>query len=476
MQIILWNNKNKTHKNLLILIVLLLQSIILNQNVFCDSRQDELARRALERINKSLSKLGIASLPNSSGLVSSRISTSSTGLNSSSVSGTPPTIKEIAGSSTIKDIFWRPGIIDAVADDPTPMQCTEYFYGGKSGFSGGQAACRVAETVGYSFQTILDGGFPLCVMQKFPTQENLTAGGITLVSGAFPKGKVERLFIANNNSNRTIKVDFTDSEGEKSVFIKVYSNKRNELNRDFYRADLWFCRPEESIPYGYNVLDINDQGEFKSVLVGDDGAGNRYISTMKGYLSGKNQLSFNERFEKTVQFEKVETGEGSFKSDIVVFNNELVTKSFDTIGNFTSKSYIAARISGTDFHDLRVLEGAFHKLRKKPGSSIDNFYGATEWRESAYLAAPKNSLIESVLDHKFSEDPYYSTQAKATVDVSKYSCDDSPDIEIEVDVYNSTVQASLLDCLDLVVDGMHFCHDDSEVQAAEENFLNACTE
>lgn len=458
-----------------LVIIMIIQCFCLNQIVHCDSRSDELARRALERINQSLSKMGISSLPNSSGLISSKGSNSSTEYESSSISGTPPTLKEISESSTIKDIFWRPGIIDAVAEDPTPKQCGEYFYGHKSGLSGGQSACRVAETVGYSFQTILDGSFPLCVMQKFPTQANLNANGISLISGSFPNNKIEKIFVADKNTNRTIKVNFTDTEGNKSVFIKVNSNKRNKSNNDFYRADLWFCHPEDSIPYGYITLDINDEGQFKSVLVGDDGSGNRYISTMKGYLIGKNQLSFNQQIERTVQFEKVVSGEGTFKSSIVVSGDDLTTKSFDTIGNFTNKNYIRAKYSGINFSDLKVLAGAFHTIRTRPNNIKDNFIGATEWQETAYLAAPQNSLIEDVTDHKFSDDSYYSKRATATVTVNKYSCNVSPDIELTVDIYNSSVQASLIDCLDLFVDGMHFCHDDTEVQAAEENFLNACS-
>ncbi len=438
------------------------------------SKSSYLSKKTLSKINSSLSKSGISSLPSSSSIVSSSSSSSSFSVDPFAVSGTPPTLKEIAALPTIKNLFWRLGIIDAIASTPTVPQCGEYFYGMQDGLSGGQAACRMAENVGFSFQSILDGALSVCYMQKFPTAENLSSGGITLVSGKFPNNDVTKVFSIPKNKNRIVKVNMSDSNGDKLIFVKINSQSKNKSKGDFYKATLWFCNPNTLQPDGFNIFDIGDNGLFKSITSHNKGGGDKFTSTLKGYLKGTGTLSFNENFERTALFEREEGGGGNFKSLIKVKGNYITTKSFDTIGNFTNKSYVKAEISGTDFDDLKFLQGAFKNFRSKPGNGEESFTGASEWRTLSYLSSPQNSLIQDVDDFEIDNDDFFLTEGNVDINLTKYSCTTTPDIEVNVDNENSTVAAAIADCSGLQVQGMHFCHDDTQVQNAEQNFFNVC--
>lgn len=451
---------------------------LVSENSYADtplpaSKSSYLSKKTLAKIRSSLSKSGISSLPSSSSLVSS--SSSSSSIDPFAVSGTPPTLKEIAALPTIKNLFWRLGIIDAIANTPTPQQCGEYFYGMQDGLSGGQAACRMAETVGFSFQSILDGALSVCYMQKFPSAANVSSGGVTVVNGTLPNNDITKIFSPASKKNRIIKVNIEDSQGDKLIFIKINSSNKNETKSDFYKATLWFCDPNTLQPDGFNIVDIGDNGLFKTVSGHSSNTGSKHISTLKGYLKGNGDLSFNDNFERTALFERVQGGNGgTFKSLIKVKGNYITTKSFDTIGNFTNKNYIKAEISGTDFDDLKFLQGAFKNFRSKSGNGDESFTGATEWRTLSYLSAPQNSLIEDVEDFSIDDDDFFSSEGSVDFDISKYSCAETADIEVNVDNGNSTVAASLAECSGLQVQGMHFCHDDTQVQNAEQNFFAVC--
>ncbi|RIL06368.1 MAG: hypothetical protein DCC75_10900, partial [Proteobacteria bacterium] len=106
------------------------------------------------------------------------------------VSGTAPTLASIPGSD-ISELFWREGVIDALASgQPNPEACGEFHAGQQDGESGGLGACHLTESVGRAFEDLVSSETSQCYMKNFPTETNLRAGAVVPVSGEFPNGKI----------------------------------------------------------------------------------------------------------------------------------------------------------------------------------------------------------------------------------------------------------------------------------------------
>jgi hypothetical protein len=153
----------------------------------------------------------------------------SSDLNVAAVSGQPPLLvaMPLIGPT---NIFWAPGVIDALASQSaSPEQCGEFFFGENDGDSGGLGACRMAENVGRSFQSILESQSSSCYMKNFPTEENVAAGAVVVDSGTLPEGGITKLFAPPaGESARVVKVNVTgEQEGDQTVFIRVASQAQN---------------------------------------------------------------------------------------------------------------------------------------------------------------------------------------------------------------------------------------------------------
>jgi len=84
------------------------------------------------------------------------------------------------------------------------------------------------------------------------------------------------------------------------------------------------------------------------------------------------------------------------------------------------------------------------------------------------------NTIDDVENINFDSDDFYSTPASVVVDVSNYSCDEVPEIEINLDMTNTSVNNSLKPCEDARIEGMFFCHNDTDVNVADQRFFSVC--
>ena len=167
------------------------------------------------------------------------------------VSGTPPLLKNIS-ESNVDTYFWN-GLLATIASakSATPAQDISFW--------NGEGACRMAETVGYAFQNLLQAGTSLCYMQNVPNSANgvaIVSGNASSVSDIFKQGSSDKI-VKVKVTNMSKSQKDSSSPSDEIIFIKVFKGS------DF-AADLWFC--PLSTPTGYEQIRISS-GTFTSTDV-----------------------------------------------------------------------------------------------------------------------------------------------------------------------------------------------------------------
>jgi hypothetical protein len=444
------------------------------------------ARKARKRVRTLIRKRGLAKLPSVTGaLAGSDLST--TGHLAMDVVGTPPALVDIPGEP-IKNLFWQPGVIDALSSGTaTADQCSQFFSGSQDGTSGGVGACHMAETVGYSFDGILRGDTSLCYMRLCPTPANVAAGGVTVVSGHLPGGDITRLFsVPSGSQSRVVKVAVTGDPGggdsrSQDVFLRVAGEAANRAAGNLYQVDLWFCAAGPSAPArGYEHVTIDAAGHLVDVSAeaeSGDGQGGPNISTVEGYLTfSDGAVSYDTTRPRRAQVESMYQSQG-FKADITIRSDDTMTVSSYDAGTFgAGKGYIVSSFSGADPGSLRFLAGAFKEAHSQDGVTFgDTQTGATEFRTDFYAAAPGSDLVSQLDNVDLDGDPFFSVPPGPSVDASAFACDTTPDVVLTLDFTNPTVKNAVAGCEDRRFDGMHFCHDDAEVEQAQQNYWTSCS-
>lgn len=400
------------------------------------------------------------------------------------VSGTPPTLLEIA-ESPIKELFWRSGVIDEIlSGDPSQASCNEFFAGNQSGTSGGQGACHMTQGVGYSFQPILTSGTSLCYMKNAPTAENMAAGGLSLISGTLPDDDITQLFNAPSGSeDRLVQVQATNfpdfGEGgpsDENIFIKIFSQDNNRDNGNQYHVQLWFCSANQSdTPRGYNEITVKTNGVFRSVDAGTDFGS--FESVVQAALSRSgNRLTFDTSRSRSADVVFISEEGFAFKANIdITANNSIKLKTYDAMEGNSRKAYSISRFSGTGIDNLRFLEGAYKDEIFQDNELLHSFDGATEFRNTYYAAAGNTELSNQLRSVDFDSNPFYAEEPTLTVDTSAFSCEETPDIVIGMDMSNSALQEVALLCEQNQLNGMDFCRQDEEVAMAEQTFFAVCS-
>ena len=440
------------------------------------------AKKARKKVRTLLRKRGIANLPS----VSSALAGHAGGaLRTEAVTGTPPLLVGIPGSS-IENVFWKPGVVDAIAGGTaTPEQCSEFWTGIHDGDSGGMGACNMAESVGYSFSNILESDRSLCYMKRFPTRANQDAGAIEVVSGALPGGDVSRLFSVPSGSDpRIVKVtvsgdpDGGSGGGSKDIFLRVSSAAQNQAAGNFYNVDLWYCKSGPGgAADGFDHITIAQSGHLVSESASDGGGQGAYLSTVEGFLTfGDGTIAYDTTKSRHARISAARGSSEGFKGDVEIRNDDtIVTKSYEASQQDTRQAYFVTSFSGTGPASLRFLAGAFMGRNSRNGSGFDDgFTGATEFRTSFYAAAPGSDLKGQLAGVSFDSDDFFASPPVSSVDASGFSCTTTPDVALALDFANATMRAAVAPCADRSFDGMHFCHDDQAVNAAESAFFQSC--
>jgi hypothetical protein len=473
-------------------ILVLILTGILSTAILCDSAAGAVSgpvaaasaasARARKKVRALLRRNGLAKLPSVSGALAGRPSRHH-GRLGAVVVGTPPALVEIPGQP-ITELFWQPGVIDAIVGGaPTQQQCGQFFSGGQDGDSGGLGACHMAESVGYSFANILQGDNSLCYMKRCPTAENLAAGGVSVVSGELPGGDITRLFsVPAGSTPRLVEVDVTGDpggggrDGGQTIFLRVHGDADNRAAGNLYNVEIWFCKHGLSAPAdGFDRLTIANSGRFQGMSAesGDDQG--TYVSTVDGYLtfSGGN-VSYDTTRSRRAQVESVNQW-GSFKGDVEIrTNNTIATKSYDAGDWGARKGYVVSSFSGTGPDSLRFLAGAFKEAQTFNGGFSGGMSGATEFRTSYYAAAPASDLLGQLDAVDLDTDDFFANPPFPSVDASEYACDATADVHVALDFNNATLRNSVAMCEDRRFNGMHFCYDDPTVNQAQQSYFSVC--
>lgn len=349
-------------------------------------------------------------------------------------SGTAPLLTSISDDN-IDSYFWN-GLLAQIksAGSATEAQRSSYW--------DGEGACRMAQTVGYAFQNILQGGTSLCYMQNAPKAAN----GVSVVSG-----DAENSTVFNQGaSNKIVKVVVSNQEGmsgDENVFIKVYGTGSTE-GTSGYAADLWFCSSANAVT-GYEKIRLDDT-TFTSTSVGND-FGN-FVSTISAALttdSSGHKIFDTEKSRSATVYFGPSDGSFTFLGSVAIDSNDLLTARDYQTGTFgggstqTSKHSIFANYTGSTMDTLRFSAASF-SLQDNYGGSAQSITGATEYQDTHYVSVDTGSLLTKAQAEDFSNTIYkgdtssYTTALKATAD---FSCTATPDVVVAMDFSQSGPKA-----------------------------------
>lgn len=389
------------------------------------------------------------------------------------VSGTPPTLTEIAEGDPAT-IFWAPGVVDGIAGgSPSQNQCDDFF-GGM--VSGGYGSCFMAQNVGQSLEPVLRSGSSACYMKGIATTAIGASGAITLTKGRYPGGSIENLF-KSSGSSRLIKITPLGMTGPSStddmnIFIRIPSLSENERAGNRYKYQLYQCVGGAAHPYTVESATVKINGEY-NFAVAEDGDHGLFASTVTAYLVGSgNDVIFDPDQGRTVTIANV--GDAmSFKAFLTVNSDTLRVKQYAVESGNTRRSYTVSQFSGDTIGKLRFYAGAFKEHHPNEGSGGFSFSGATEWQDTFYAAATGSSYAAEVDGKNFDADSFYSSSPTVSFNANSINCSTTPDIALTLDMAADAVAPVRAECDGERLDGMSFCYT-SALQSAQEQYFQQC--
>lgn len=407
----------------------------------------------------------LSDLPATSTLVTG--GSASTSLSAKSVgkapTGTPPLLKDLS-TSNVDTYFWN-GLLATITNTPvgsiTLSQMESYWQG--------EGACRMAQTVGYSFQNILQGGTSMCYMQNAPSAAN----GVTITSGTATAANI----FDQSASDKVVKVSTSNEGGGRpnsDIFIKVYGTG-NSTGSSGYAADLWFCT--SGSPNGYEEIRVNNSaGTITTTSVHSDFGNFVGIISASLTTNASGQFIFDSSKDRgaTVYFGPTD-GTFTFLGGVTINSAGLITARDYWTGTFggqtnTNKHAVFANYSGDSMDTLRFSEASF-ALQDTFGSSPMVITDATEYSTAQYTNVDSGTLLTTARAERFDNDIYsgttstaYSTAQTKLNAISGFSCTTTPDVIVSMDFSASGPQAVATQC-ENHFENMNFC-DGSAVQTA----------
>lgn len=366
-------------------------------------------------------------------------------------------------------------VVDSLnSGSPSQQACDEFLAGDIDGESGGLGACHLAESVGYSYSTIVRGGISMCLIKSLPSTKNVKSGGVTINSGTLPAGGIEQLFSTPSGSTpRIVKVSVTggmvDDNKPKIIYVEVPAKSDLDASKNYYQANLWFCDEAGTTLRGYDNLSFSSALKFISNNTGFTREGIS-SSIVSGQLAKSgNKLVWNTALSRFALASRVDDNGKKFKSNLEITKaNFIKLNRYDIVEDRNSKGYLVTKFTGNNAESLKFLSGAYKEIhRDRP------FTSASEYQGPFYAIDTNNTLLDDV-DAVSLDTEFYNTDPQVDFDTNKYSCATVPDISVTMDVGNETVKSSAGQCDKQDLENMHFCHDDPEVKQAEENFKQKC--
>lgn len=387
----------------------------------------------------------------SSSSLSARRSMSLSSMRSNVVSGTPPALSEINQSNS-DTYFWN-GLVAQInlyassngseGQDPASAIVRESFWEG-------EGSCRMASNVAQSLGNIAQVSTSTCYMSNAPQALGLDS----VISGDVSDPSE---VMSQTESNKLVKVVISNNPGgggEQNVFIRVYGTSSTEGSVG-YAADLVFCDPSEGgAPNSFEQLRVNNSTGSMTVLsVGSSESENnsgthvvQFTGALTANSSGEIVFDPNVAQVANVYFDG---SYGTFKGYMSVEGTELNSK--NTYVNeyqgstYTHKVVSVGNISSNSTGDALFLEAGFGVDWSDSNGFTTTFYGGTEFQDTHYVAVNSGALYDEISGFNFSTDTFFSAPideaASLVSQISNYSCSETPDIIIAMDMSSPEIQA-----------------------------------
>jgi len=344
----------------------------------------------------------------------------------------------------------------ATGTPPSPGSCQEFF-GGTDGQSSSFFGCNMAQGVAEVFAKMIGSQTLVCITDKIPTQANLDSGGIVVVDGSLPSGKITKLFeTPSGKKARVIKIQ---GPAGQDVFIRVAANETNLAKSNQYAFEAFICQSNSII--GYNSANITLGGTFKSTVQHPFGfeqstAGRMIFQITSPLKKGSGgSLEFDASADRTAEFTGVD-GSTSLASKITITGANVIKSRFRRqTASETHKTYSESKFQGTDSLNLQFLEGAAKGEFSHNQAGSRTFSGATEYRDSFYASAPSNSFMTSVSALNFGTDEFF-TKTLSAPEFPSFDCSVDPDVTLLFNFAAPTMQAIAQQCSS-TIQNPNFC-------------------
>ncbi len=408
----------------------------------------------------------------SSSSFSAKPSMSLSTMRSNVVSGTPPVLSDI-NESNADAYFWNGLVADinlyvsssgAQGSDPSDPEVQNNFWEG-------EGSCRMASNVSQSLGNIAQAGTSSCYMSHAPDvlgTESILSGTVSSPSAVLDQ----------EESNKLVKVQVSDpQQGEQNIFIRVFGSSSSEGSAG-YAADLWFCNPNGgSTPENFEQIRVNNSTGSMTFL-----SAGSHEGEATGVVQFAGNISVNSAGEVVFDPNAAQTANvyfsgsfGTFKGYMSVEGSVLNTKNININeyqGNsYTNEVFTISNISSNTSGDALFLEAGFGFQ----GTNQDAHYGGTEYQDSRYVAVNSGTLYDLVNNYDFSGDSFFTSAideaTSLTSGVANYSCSESPDVVVAMDMSSAGMQSVQALC-EVDWETSNFC-DSSSIQAARQAIFTA---
>ncbi len=425
--------------------------------------------RRLSAPASSSTAITLTKLPSAESLV--KQNTSASFIRDRAVSGTPPVLGTI-GTVGSKNIFWNPGVIDAIINGTaTPEQCSQFFNSTTDSQSAGYGGCQMSQSVLSNLGDAINSGNTLCYMKNIATQNAINNGALRVVLGTLPSGGISSLFTSPSGSNGRI-VGIANPNGGYSDFIKVYSNSENSASGDRYRFDYWSC--EENVPSEIQQIRIMNSGEYSINSYQQNSYGNGSFNITARVIFGEDgSISFDSTRDRTLVSNFIRSNGGNKLLATISGDNKITSKYFNTFSNDTQYGVSVANFSGSGFRDLRFVSGAFKDRFFSNSTLLFSTLAGMEYRGTNYKIASELGDIATVSSVDLLTDPYFTTPTESTAP-SGFSCSTTPDIGVSINFESQAMLAIRDICEGGRVENIGFCWQDTDLNAAQNAYRTSC--
>lgn len=403
-------------------------------------------------------------LPDVGALTKSNTKTASA-VASFSVTGSPPLLKDIPTLGA-GNLFWRTNVVNDIATGtPASAASCQEFFGGTDGQSSSFFGCNMAQGVAEVFSKMISSQTLVCIADKIPTQENLSAGGVVLLDGAFPSNNITKLF--ETPSGKTARIVKIQGPQGQDVFVRVSASETNAAKSNQYAFEAFICQSGSVV--GYNSVAITLGGTFKSTVqhpfgLGQGNEGKMLFAITGGLKKGSGgALEFDASSDRTAEFTGVD-GVTALASKITITGENVIKNRVRRqTATESNKTYAESKFQGTDMLNLQFLEGAARGEFSNALAGTRTFSGATEYRDTFYASAPSNTFVTSVNAVDFNTDEFY-TKTLSVPEFPTFDCSKDADVAIAFNFTAPSMQAIAQQCAN-TIQNPNFCMTQSIIGA-----------